>query len=273
MYDKNKFEVFMKKIIHFVGEQLELTMNTERLYNIKNEISDLNVNQGNLDLLLHNMIVSEIKREFPDHKVISEEDATRTNELGGYTWVIDPIDGSLNFYRGILEYSISMALFYEEDILLGAVYEPYTKRLFFASKGGGATLNDESIKVSKIGRIEQSIIALSSYRSFSKHGNGQIFNKITPYPMRLRVSSSTALDICYVALGAIEARILADAKLWDYAAAFLILREAGGTVTDWDGNNINRTSRQIIFSNDACYSVLQELLSSKSTFSDNIKEV
>lgn len=263
MHDKNKFEVFIKKTVCFVGEQFDLTVNPKCVCDIKNEISSLGTNQGNSDLLSHNMIVSEIKKEFPDHRVVSEEDATRTNELKGYTWVIDPIDGSVNFYRGILEYSISIALFYEKDILLGAVYEPYSKRLFFASKGNGATLNNENIKVSKIKRIEQSIIALSSYRTFSKYGNEQFFNKIAPYPMRIRVSSSTALDICYVALGAIEARILAGTKIWDCAAAILILREAGGVVTDWNGNNINCTSKQIIASNGACHSVLKELLSSK----------
>lgn len=216
------------------------------------------------DQQMSHFILETISERYPQHHHVSEEARGREIEASALTWIIDPIDGSDNFYRGIPCYSISISLVRGNDILLGAVYESYLDRLFFASRGGGATVNGKSLRVSTIADTRRAVVAISKASSFARTAEGpSAFCRIAG-AVEIRISSSTALDMCHVASGALEGRVLADTRVWDNSAAALIVREAGGVVTDWDGNAPSLTSRRLLASNGFCHDALLSLLRSSA---------
>jgi len=188
------------------------------------------------DLASEKIIISNIKKNFPDHRILSEEEG-RVKGSSDYLWVVDPLDGTTNFSMRNPLFSISIALFCGKDPILGLVYVPFLGDLYYAERGGGATLNGKKIKVSSEKKLSNSFFAIC-------HGNSSkdikksvgIYSKLKGKTRDIRKFGSAAIECAWVASGNIEGFIAPGVKPWDVAAGALIVREAGGAVTDLDGS-------------------------------------
>ncbi len=185
------------------------------------------------------VIISTIKEHFPDHHILAEE-SLKEIETDRYRWIIDPLDGTTNFIHGYPVFSVSIALEYRGEIILGVIFDPLRRELFTAQKGKGAFLNDLPIKVSGIHDLKECLVTtgfpfrgkefIDLYLKVFKN----IFNKVSD----MRRAGSAALDLAYLACGRCEGFFEIGLSPWDMAAGEIIIKEAGGVITDfggWDG--------------------------------------
>lgn len=182
-------------------------------------------------------ILNALAEAYPDHHRIAEESG-ESGAMGAYHWVIDPLDGTVNFAHGLPVFSVSIALADDQmNPLVGVVYNPVADELFAAVKGGGAFLNDRPIRVSDTRTVGEALLA-SGFpydKSTDPDNNLAQWGKFLIEARGLRRLGSAALDLCYVAMGRFDGYWEAKLKLWDFMAGILIVEEAGGTVTDYRG--------------------------------------
>ena len=177
-------------------------------------------------------IIAVIRSQFSDHEILSEETGLKRGP-SDFKWIIDPLDGTVNFAHQVPIFCISIALSFQDDIVLGTILDPLKQELFSAIKGQGARLNGKPIHVSEVGTISDSLLVTGF-----AYNVGEIFEPvITRYGNCLKVAQgmrrlgSAALDLCYVACGRFEGFWEQNLKPWDTAAGVLIVAEAGGMVT------------------------------------------
>lgn len=183
------------------------------------------------------LFVEGLKEIFPAAGFIGEEDSSlKKQEL--YNWIIDPVDGTTNYLHGIPCFATSVALLEKNNPVLGVVFEINMKECFYAWKNGGAWLNGEKISVSKISSIKDSLIATGfPYQAHSWHDQYiALFSDLQKSSIGLRRLGSAATDIAYVACGRFDAYYEGGIHAWDVAAGAILVREAGGAVTDFSGN-------------------------------------
>jgi myo-inositol-1(or 4)-monophosphatase len=187
------------------------------------------------DLAVESYLIDRIKQRYPSHAIMGEESGSYGDNA--CRWIIDPIDGTTSFVHGQPFYSISVALEKEGDIVLGAVNAPVLNELFHAEKGQGAFCNGQPIHVSSRGQLIDSVLGtgFSCVRNNLEHDNLPYFNKILPHIRGVRRYGSCAIDLSYVAAGRMEGFWELSLHLYDMAAGWLILEEAGGRVTDFSG--------------------------------------
>jgi len=214
---------------------------------------------SSVDLLVQEFLIDLITKKYPDHHILSEETVSSFTE-DGYTWIIDPIDGTTHFLRGIPAFSVSIAVQHKNEVVMGAVYAPYDKSLYLAEKGKGSFHNQKPIGVSKIATLKESLVATSVYQSYKIRGFEQSFSNVIKQIKNIRMLASSALDICYVASGKLDARIFANTEPWDHAAAALIVEEAGGKVTDWFGNKWSPRSDTLLVTNGILHDDILRIL-------------
>lgn len=212
-----------------------------------------------IDKIVEAAIMDRIRSKFPEHHIFSEETPDKLMS-DGYTWIIDPIDGTTHFSRGIPLFSISIALQYKKELIYGAVYAPYPKSLYFAEKGNGAECDGEKIGVSKISSLDHALVITSVYQSYKINKLEKQFNSVINNIKNIRMFASSALDMCYVASGKVEARIFSNTEIWDHAAAALIVEEAGGKVTDWQGKKWTYETVSLLVSNNLVHNDILKLL-------------
>ncbi len=185
-------------------------------------------------------IIDIINEEFPEHNILSEEAGEVLIVTGDseYKWIIDPIDGTVNFANGIPICCVSIGLEHNGKIILGAVFNPNLNEFFFAEKGSGATLNDKKIKVSDKTEVIKSCLVTGFPYTYLDMPNGplQVFEKLIRQGIPVRRLGSAAIDLCWVAAGRFDGFYEHKLQAWDSAAGFLIVEEAGGKVTDFKGN-------------------------------------
>jgi myo-inositol-1(or 4)-monophosphatase len=189
-----------------------------------------------IDLASERLIVDGLRRSFPDHAVIGEEGGLQT-AAARYTWLVDPLDGTLNYLHGIPFYAVSIGLLEDSLPLLGAVYDPLRDELFTAVAGAGAYLNGRRLRVSTIADLRRTMLTTGfPYDRFVNADNNlREFAALLLQVQDIRRPGSAALDLCNVAAGRSEGHWELGLKPWDVAAAGLIVREAGGLVTDYHG--------------------------------------
>lgn len=182
-------------------------------------------------------IVGEMARRFPDHGVRAEEGRDRGGLPGEVEWVVDPLDGTNNFAHGFPMFSVSMAAMRGGKILVGVTYDPLRDEMFAAVRGGGATLNGRPLSVSGRTSLAESLIATGfPYdKSTNPDNNLSQFVAVAPRVRGIRRAGSAALDLAYVAAGRLEAYWERGTSAWDVAAGILFVLEAGGQVTDYEG--------------------------------------
>jgi myo-inositol-1(or 4)-monophosphatase len=181
-------------------------------------------------------IFEVIRESYPDHYILSEE-AGELKMDSNIKWIIDPIDGTVNFANGIPICCVSIAVEQDGKMILGAVYNPFMNEFFFAEKGFGATLNDQKIKVSDKDDLGRACLVTGFPYSYLDRPNGpvQVFERLIRQNIPLRRLGSAAIDLCWVAAGRFDGFYEHNLKAWDSAAGFLMVEEAGGQVTDFTG--------------------------------------
>ena len=175
----------------------------------------------NSDLKAEKIIIEELKKAKPNYSIISEENGIESNKDKTNTWIIDPIDGTVNFLHGIPHFAISIALRSKEEIVSGITFDPIKNEIFYAEKNNGAFYNNHRIRVSKKNQINDCLFVTG----------GKIKNEPDlPY----RKSGCAALDMAYVASGRYDGYFQDNLNLWDIAAGIILVREAGGVVNNID---------------------------------------
>ncbi|MEJ7738879.1 MAG: inositol monophosphatase family protein [Chitinophagaceae bacterium] len=213
----------------------------------KSQINDL-VTEA--DLASEKVIIQTIKESFPDHFILSEE----VGELkmdSEYKWFVDPIDGTVNFANGIPLCCVSIGLEKNGEMILGAVYNPIMKEFFFAQKGEGAFLNDKKIRVSNKSEVLRSCLVTGFPYSYLDMPNGplQVFERFLRKGIPVRRLGSAAIDLCWVAIGRFDGFYEHKLQAWDSAAGSLIVQEAGGKVSDFQGNAYTPYTPQVLATN------------------------
>lgn len=192
-----------------------------------------------VDFAVQQFIRGRLEELYPEVQFLSEEKSNEEIDKNGLVWVLDPVDGTTNLIHDYRASVISLALMQEGSVVLGMIYNPYTDELFSAQKGKGSYCNGQKIEVSGAETIEKCLIAIgtSPYYKEMAEENFKVFQAIFKDCQDIRRSGSAALDLAYVACGRIEAYFERNLKIWDYAAGMLLVREAGGRVTDYRGND------------------------------------
>ena len=232
-----------------------------------------------VDQASEDLIIKTIKKTFPDHAILSEEDNFKNGlskdiEKAKYIWVIDPLDGTTNFIQGLPFYAVSIALFKKEkqsesknyeyiegEIIAGAVYIPMLDELFYASKGKGAFLNGKKISVSKRKKLDKAVLATGFHLKGAQQ-NIPYFEKIVGDCRAVRRFGASAIDLVYTACGRFDGYWEFNIKAWDIAAGVLITEEAGGKVTDINGNILDLFGLQVFATNKHIHKELGKILES-----------
>jgi myo-inositol-1(or 4)-monophosphatase len=209
--------------------------------------------QGNLvtevDLLSEKFIIDLLIGEYPGCNILSEESSSSA-PITDCTWVVDPLDGTNNYVFGIPFFCVNVALVKGEDILLGVTYDPLRGELFRTESGRGAYLNDSLIQVSKESSLRAAVIGFDlGYSQERGREMLDVANELWGQVHCVRLMGSSALGLAYVACGRISLYSHRYLFPWDIASGLLLVREAGGKVTDWQGNPAGYRSREIIAAN------------------------
>jgi myo-inositol-1(or 4)-monophosphatase len=195
-------------------------------------------------------IQAVIKKAFPEHGIVSEETAEKITD-SEFKWIVDPIDGTVNFANSIPICCVSIGLEQNGKMLMGAVYNPILKEFYFAEKGQGATLNDKKISVSNKTEVLRSCLVTGFPYTYLDQPNGplQVFERLIRKGIPVRRLGSAAIDLCWVAAGRFDGFYEHQLNAWDSAAGFIIVEEAGGKVTDLKGDTYSPYQPGIIATN------------------------
>jgi myo-inositol-1(or 4)-monophosphatase len=229
----------------------------------KREISykgDINL-VTEMDRLSEHTVVEALLAAFPDHGIMAEEE-TMIRSDSGYMWIIDPIDGTTNYAHGYPCFSVSIALEHDGEIVVGVVYDPMRDELFSAQKSEGARLNGTAIRVSTVDTLIKSLLSTGfPYdRKVSEKNNLDYFHSLLMASQEVRRDGSAALDLCYVAAGRFDGFWELKLKPWDVAAGSLIVREAGGLISDFSGTRFSIHDDEILASNGRIHLQMLETL-------------
>lgn len=197
------------------------------------------------DLGVQQRLRSVLQQRYPNVCFMGEEDSDHTVDAEKPTWVLDPIDGTTNYIFNYGLSAISLALLHKGEVLLGVVYNPHTDELFSAERGKGAFLNGQPIHVTQADSPADTLAAVGTM-PYDKSKADELFaiaRSLFLSCIDIRRSGSAAIDLCYVACGRVGLYAERRLGLWDYAASSLILEEAGGRLTDWQGKAIPMTGR------------------------------
>lgn len=213
------------------------------------------------DIESENLIIGEIKSYFPEHSFHAEESGRNIND-SGYLWLIDPLDGTTNFAHTYPFFSVSIALQVSGIVEIAVVYDPVKKELFYAEKGRGSYLNDRQIFVSKVSSLNEShlVTGFVHEHKWVIEKNLKHFEKFILNSQAVRRDGSAALDLCYIASGRYDGFWEMGLNPWDTAAGVLIVREAGGTVTDFASNDFKLESYELLASNNLIHKSMLDLL-------------
>jgi myo-inositol-1(or 4)-monophosphatase len=204
-------------------------------------------------------IINIIKNKFPDHQILAEE----TGEIiqdSNYKWIIDPIDGTINFAHGIPLCCVVIALEKEGELVMSVVYAPLLNEMYFAERGLGATMNDKKISVSNETSVLTSCLVTGFPYTYINNANGplEVFGRLVRKGIPVRRLGSAAIDLCWVASGKFDGFYEHKLEAWDSAAGSLIVEEAGGRVTDFNGNKFSPYQPHVLATNGKIH---EELLS------------
>jgi myo-inositol-1(or 4)-monophosphatase len=229
------------------GAEMQRFMDTDYITSNKEGINNL-VTEA--DHASEKVIMDLIKTNFPGHHILSEESGEIVQD-SNYKWIIDPIDGTVNFANGIPICCVSIGIEQDGKMILGAVYNPFMNELYFAEKGQGATLNEKSIQVSKKEKVINACMVTGFPYTYLDMPNGplQVFERFIRQGIPVRRLGSAAIDLCWVAAGRFDGFYEHKLQAWDSAAGFLMVEEAGGKVTDLKGDTYSPYQPGIIASN------------------------
>jgi len=216
-------------------------------------------------------IIQVLKTAFPDHAILAEESGQ--HEGNDYTWIIDPLDGTTNFLHGFPHYAVSIALKHKDRLEVGVIYDPLRDELFTGARGDGATFNNRRIRVTKQASLAGSLIGtgfpfkVQQQKYLDAYLN--MFKAVCTNTSGIRRTGSAAIDLAYLAMGRLDGFWEVDLKPWDIAAGVLIVKEAGGVVTDLAFDDQYLKSGNIIAGNPKMHQLIYQLIEPHVT--DNLK--
>ena len=229
--------------------------------------TDLDIeHKGRIDLVTNvdresqRIITRSIEAKFPKHSIVSEEAFVRKKK-GEFTWYIDPLDGTTNFVHALPEFCVSVALYLGDEPYVGVCYKPLTKDAFYAVKGKGAFMNDRRIRVSMTSTLVDALLSTGfPYEVDNLDVILQRFSRVLRHAQGVRRLGSAALDLCYVACGIFDGFWEQGLKPWDMAAGALIVQEAGGRVSLFNGSGFDLFKAEILATNNRLHDALSKLL-------------
>lgn len=227
----------IKKALKAAGKILMKSSGQIQKYSVKENQSSI---VTKADLASEKAIVKIIQKEFPKHNIIAEETGFKSNN-SEYTWIVDPLDGTSNFASGLPWFGVFIALLKDSEPIASGIHLPFYDLMYFAEKGKGATRNGKKISVSKENALKNVLLGYSldySEDSGKTEKEAKIIKLLVRNIRNLRATNS-AIDYCYAADGRLGGCINQTSKIWDVAAPYLIIKEAGGIVTDINGNGMD----------------------------------
>ena len=247
------------RISKLAGDYLLEEINKISAENI--ETKSLNSLVTYVDKAAEKILVEHLGNLLPESGFIAEE-GTSDKKGETYNWIIDPLDGTTNFIHGLPMYSVSVGLAKNQEIIAGVVYIPVLNECFYAFKNGGAFLNDKKIGVSKTVKLNDTLIATGfPYYDFNKmDGYLNILKYLLQNTRGVRRMGSAAIDLAYVACGRFDSFFEYSLHPWDVAAGSLLVKEAGGKVSDFKNGNNYLFGQEIITSNANIHDEVQELI-------------
>ncbi len=215
----------------------------------------------NSDKRTEKIIMNELSLARPDYSFLAEESGL-SNKSNEFRWIIDPIDGTTNFLHGIPNFAISIGLEKNKEIICGMIFNPITNEMFYAEKGKGAYLNNSRIRVSSRKNVDECVILTGG--PVLSYKNKEIFFKeyenVTRKVAATRKLGSSALDLAYLASGRCDGVFERNLNYWDIAAGIIIVKEAGGTITDFKGGDKYIEERNLLGTNSKIDKELINLL-------------
>jgi len=230
----DKFLYFALKTARIAGR--EIVKNLQKSHNV--EYKSVKNPVTKIDKKIDAMITRAIKKTYPSHEILSEELASDLRGNPKFLWVIDPIDGTINFMHKMPFVAVSIALVINRQIEIGVVYNPILKELFYAESNSGAFLNNKKIHVSKIAKISNALLSTGMQPIFGKK-EIEIYENFCRAANAVRRLGSASIDLSYIACGKLDGCFEIGLKPWDIAAGILIVKEAGGCVSNFSGKPLD----------------------------------
>jgi myo-inositol-1(or 4)-monophosphatase len=239
-------------------------------------IGQLNIDQkgkndyaSEVDRAAEREIINIIRTAYPDHAILAEESGLHKGN--DFVWVIDPLDGTTNFLHGFPQYAVSIALKYKGRLEVAVIYDPLRDELFTAKRGGGAMLNSRRLRVTNQTSMKGALIGTGFPFKTDLHLDAYIgmFKAITTEAAGIRRAGAAALDLAYVAAGRLDGFWEIGVMEWDMAAGILLIKEAGGVVTDFSFNDNYLTSGNVIAGSPKMHQMMYQLIEPHVT--DNLK--
>jgi myo-inositol-1(or 4)-monophosphatase len=208
------------------------------------------------------IIISMIHRRFPGHDILAEESGATMGHASDYRWVIDPLDGTTNFTHGLPVFCVSIGLEHKGELIAGVVYDPNAEELFTAERGAGAFLNGKKIRVSSRETLKESLLVTGFPYNIAENPNNAVehFVNFLMKAQAVRRMGSAAIDLAYVAAGRFDAFWEVALHPWDMAAGVLLVKEAGGMVSDFGGKEFNIYNPEMLSSNGKVHGEMVEIL-------------
>jgi myo-inositol-1(or 4)-monophosphatase len=235
-----------------------------------NDLDKLTVEQkaqndfvSEVDRAAEQAIIEVLKDAYPQHSILAEESGL-TDTQSEYQWIIDPLDGTTNFLHGFPQYCVSIALSVKGVVNHGVIFDPTRNDLFTASKGGGAFLNERRIRVSKTLQLKDSLVGTGfPYKEFANFDRyAAMFKEVTQKCSGVRRPGAAALDLAYLACGRYDGFWEAGLSPWDIAAGSLMVKEAGGLITDFTGDEGFMTTGNVVAATPKVFPALLKIIQS-----------
>jgi len=214
------------------------------------------------DKQVEKILIDELQKARPNYSILSEEVGEINNDES-FKWIIDPIDGTANFLHGIPHFAISIGLEHEGEIICGIVYDPIKDEMFVAEKGNGAYLNNKKIRVSSRSQLKDCIIFTGGPKKEAKNRDlalKEYNNFSSKVLLPIRKLGSASLDMAYVAAGRCDGFWQRNLNYWDIAAGIILVKESGGFVTDFLGENKYKENKTILVTNSKINNEMIEVL-------------
>lgn len=239
------------------GDIIELVLRAREIIFDENSVGSVTVKGvadfvTKVDLGVEVFLKEELLARYPRTAFVSEEQKSNRYDAGEACFILDPIDGTTNLIHHYQHSAVALALCERDEAVFGIVYNPFTEEIFTGAKGMGAYLNGRPVHVSDRAEIAGSLITFGTapYDKELSSLNFPMFERVFKQCADIRISGSAALDICYIAAGRLEAYAERNLKPWDFAAASVILREAGGVIENWNHGKISFTSNSEILASN-----------------------
>lgn len=214
------------------------------------------------DKMVDELVINEIKGRYPDHSLLTEESGLIKGDPD-WLWIIDSLDGTGDFANANPLFAVCIAVMYKDELLMGTIYAPAIDEFYFAERGKGAYLNQKKISISETAELKQSYLFYCEGGEIDRLRTGRVLGQIYPKVKDIRKLGSAGLETAWVAAGKGEAYFTTKIEPWDVAPGVLLVEEAGGKVTDFEGKPWKPKTSDLLFSNNRVHQTVLQLLKSQ----------